>query len=117
MDETAFLAASATRTTSFVTGIVDLTRRDRPARLFDVVAGRSASGLVSWIASASRPGGPRSPTAALDPFRGYASALRTALPHAVRVLDAFHVVALGSPRSTMSAAGSSTTPRAPRPPR
>jgi hypothetical protein len=34
-------------------------------------------------------------TAALDPYRGYASALRTALPHAVRVLHAFHVVRLG----------------------
>jgi transposase len=34
-------------------------------------------------------------TAALDPYRGYASALRTALPDATRVLDAFHVVRLG----------------------
>jgi transposase len=33
--------------------------------------------------------------AALDPFRGYATALRTQLPAAVRVLDAFHVVKLG----------------------
>ena len=33
--------------------------------------------------------------AALDPFCGYASALRAQLPHAVRVLDAFHVVRLG----------------------
>ena len=33
--------------------------------------------------------------AALDPFRGYASALRVSLPHAVRVLDAFHVTRLG----------------------
>jgi transposase len=33
--------------------------------------------------------------AALDPYRGYASALRTSLPDAVRVLDAFHVVRLG----------------------
>lgn len=32
----------------------------------------------------------------LDPFRGYATALATSLPHAVRVLDAFHVVRLGS---------------------
>lgn len=32
----------------------------------------------------------------LDPFRGYATALSTSLPHAVRVLDAFHVVHLGS---------------------
>ncbi len=34
-------------------------------------------------------------TASLDPFRGYATALRTSLPEAVRVLDAFHVVRLG----------------------
>jgi transposase len=95
VDETAFQAASATRSTSFVTGIVDLTRQGRPARLLDVVADRSASGLVSWM-SEREPGwrGAVS-TAALDPYRGYASALRTALPHAVRVLDAFHVVRLG----------------------
>lgn len=33
--------------------------------------------------------------AALDPYQGYACALRASLPHAVRVLDAFHVVRLG----------------------
>lgn len=33
--------------------------------------------------------------AALDPFRGYATALRSSLPQATRVLDAFHVVRLG----------------------
>jgi transposase len=42
---------------------------------------------VSWRAAVT--------TAALDPYRGYAAALRAALPHAVRVLDAFHVVRLG----------------------
>ena len=95
VDETAFQAASATRSTSFVTGIVDLTRRGRPARLLDVVADRSASALASWMGE--RPSAWRAGivTAALDPYRGYASALRTALPHAVRVLDAFHVVRLG----------------------
>ena len=49
MDETAFQAACATRATTFVTGIVDLTHRPGPARLLDIVAGRSASALVSWI--------------------------------------------------------------------
>jgi transposase len=34
--------------------------------------------------------------AALDPFRGYASALSSQLPQALRVLDAFHVVKLGN---------------------
>jgi transposase len=33
--------------------------------------------------------------AALDPFRGYATALHTHLPRATRVLDAFHVTRLG----------------------
>ena len=33
--------------------------------------------------------------AALDRFRGYATALRAQLPGAVRVLDAFHVTRLG----------------------
>jgi transposase len=33
-------------------------------------------------------------TASLDPFRGYATALRMHLPDAVRVLDPFHVVRL-----------------------
>ena len=31
----------------------------------------------------------------MDPFRGYGAALSAVLPHAVRVLDAFHVVRLG----------------------
>src|SRR4051794_13049880 len=35
-------------------------------------------------------------TAALDPFRGYANAIRDCLPEAVAVLDAFHVVRLGT---------------------
>jgi hypothetical protein len=33
--------------------------------------------------------------AALDPYRGHSTALRTTLLAAVRVLDAFHVVRLG----------------------
>jgi transposase len=49
MDETAFQAANARRATSFVTGIVNLTRGPGPARLLDIVAGRSASALISWI--------------------------------------------------------------------
>jgi transposase len=95
LDETAFQAASAHRSTSFVTGIVDLSRRGGPARLLDIVDDRSASGLVSWINDRDPAWRDGIATAALDPYRGYASALRTALPHAVRVLDAFHTVRLG----------------------
>jgi transposase len=95
VDETAFQGASATRSTSFVTGIVDLTRRDRPARLLDVVADRSASALVSWMSERDTHWQAAITTAALDPYRRYAAALRTALPHALRVLDGCHVLRLG----------------------
>jgi transposase len=95
LDETAFRAASATRPTSFVTGSVDLTRRGESARLLDVIDDRSASALVNWV-NQREPGWRAAiTTASLDPYRGYALALRAALPHAVRVLDAFHTVRLG----------------------
>lgn len=95
VDETAFLAASATHATEFATGLVDLTRTTGPARLLDVVPGRSGAVLSGWLRE--RDAGWRAgvAVAALDPFRGYASALRAQLPGAVRVLDAFHVVKLG----------------------
>ena len=95
VDETAFQAASAKRSTSFVTGIVDLTRRRGPARLLDVVAGRSASALVRWVTDRQPAWRAGIGIAALDPYRGYATALRSVLGTAVRVLDAFHVVRLG----------------------
>jgi transposase len=95
LDETAFRAASATRSTSFVTGIVELTQGAGPARLLDVVDNRSASALVNWMNQRESSWRAGIEVAALNPYRGYASALRTALPHAVRVLDAFHVTRLG----------------------
>jgi transposase len=94
LDETAFAATSATRSTSFVTGIVDLTRRRGGcARLVDVIADRSASAGLTRARPAGGPGSgwlPWTPTAA-TPTR----TVRASLPHAVRVLDAFHVVRLG----------------------
>ena len=91
VDETAFLAANGRHHTQFVTGMVDVTA----ARLLDVVPGRSGTVLSQWIAAQPAPWRQSVKVAALDPFRGYATALRTSLPHAVRVLDAFHVTRLG----------------------
>ena len=65
------------------------------ARLLDVVQGRSGTVLCQWIGARPQPWRDGITVAALDPFRGYATALRTSLPHAVRVLDAFHVTRLG----------------------
>jgi hypothetical protein len=72
VDETVFQAASATRLTSFVRGIVDLTRRRGLARLLDVVAGRSPSALVGWVTDRHPAWRAGIGIAALDPYRGYA---------------------------------------------
>jgi transposase len=91
VDETAFLAANGKHHTEYVTGMVDVTA----SRLLDVVQGRSGTVLCQWINAQPPPWRDGIAVAALDPFRGYATALRTSLPHATRVLDAFHVTRLG----------------------
>jgi len=82
-----------------VTSMVDLTRDQAGrvrARLLDVVPGRSGTACSRWLAA--QPDGFTAAVehAALDPFRGYANAIRDELPDAVAVLDAFHVVKLGT---------------------
>ena len=91
VDETAFLRANAHRHTTFVTGMVDV----RTSLLLDVTPGRSGTVLTQWIGSQSELWRAGVVVAALDPFRGYATALSVALPDATRVLDCFHVVKLG----------------------
>ena len=82
-----------------VTSMVDLTRdqdgRVR-ARLLDVVPGRSGTAYSRWLAAQPEGFTATVEHAALDPFRGYANAIRDELPDAVAVLDAFHVVKLGT---------------------
>lgn len=82
-----------------VTAMVDLTRDQHGhlhARLLDVVPGRSGTAYAGWLRA--QPDGFTAGVehAALDPFRGYANAIRDELPDSVAVLDAFHVVRLGT---------------------
>ena len=79
------------------TGIVDLTRRNgRPrARLLDLLPGRSGKAYADWLRSRGNAFTSKIGTATLDPFRGYANAIRDELEDATAVLDAFHVVRLG----------------------
>ena len=44
----------------------------------------------------TRDSGPASRLLPLDPFRGYANAIRDELPDVIQILDAFHVVNLAS---------------------
>ena len=94
VDEHAWQHSNAKRRTAYVTGIVDTT--SRPARLLDVVEGRSGPVLGTWITKQDPTWRDRIEVAALDPFRGYANALKSHLPQATLVLDAFHVVKLAN---------------------
>ena len=76
-----------------VTGIVDLTRDadgQLHARLLDVVPGRSGTAYAGRLKDQSNTFTAGIKHACLDPFRGYANAIRDELPDAVAVLDAFH---------------------------
>ncbi|TCN39312.1 transposase [Kribbella orskensis] len=82
-----------------VTIMVDLTRDENGclhARLLDAVEGRSGTVYADWLKNEGLEVTVSVEHAALDPFRGYANAIRDELPDAVAVLDAFHVVKLGS---------------------
>ena len=82
-----------------VTIMVDLTRDQDGclhARLLDAVVGRSGTAYKTWLDAQPDTFVGGVETAALDPFRGYANAIGDGLPDAVAVLDAFHVVRLGT---------------------
>jgi transposase len=82
-----------------LTGMVDLTRdqhgRTR-ARLLDLVPGRSGKAYADWLQQRGETFRRRVQVATLDPFHGYKNAIDDQLEDATSVLDAFHVVKLGS---------------------
>jgi len=94
VDEHVWQHAGVARRTRFATGIVDLTP-GRPARLLEVTQGRTGAVYGDWLAARDPLWRSRITVAALDPFRGYRTALRDQLPHATHVVDAFHIVKLG----------------------
>lgn len=82
-----------------ITGMIDHTRDAQGkvrARLLDLVPGRSGQAYGDWLKE--QPAGfiQGIKVATLDPFRGYANAIEQQLPEAIMVLDAFHVVKLGT---------------------
>ncbi len=95
VDEHVWQHAGPRRRTGYGTGIVDLTPGRAP-RVLEVTEGRTGKVYAAWIAEQEQAWRDAVTVAALDPFRGYATALATELPHATRVLDAFHVVKLAN---------------------
>lgn len=78
--------------------IVDHSRGEdgRPrARLLDLVPDRTGAAYGDWLTEQGTAFTSGIRTATLDPFHGYANAIRDELPEAITVLDAFHVVKLG----------------------
>jgi transposase len=81
----------------FVTLIIDLTPthdQTGPARLLDMVEGRSATALASWLAAQPASFAQAVEVIAMDGFAGYKTAATAVVPDAVTVMDPFHVVAL-----------------------
>jgi transposase len=92
LDETSFLKATRVAPTRYVTGLVDL----EGGRLLDVVADRTRAAVDGWLSSRPRDWLAQVATVALDPWRGYASALVVPLGHATVVVDHFHAIRLAN---------------------
>ena len=81
----------------YVTVIIDLTpirNRTGPARLLDMVEGRSTQAFQHWLSE--RPAAWRDAieVVAMDGFTGFKTATAAELPDAAAVMDPFHVVRL-----------------------
>jgi transposase len=82
----------------YVTVVIDLTPiRDGsgPARLLDMVEGRSKAAFKTWLAGRPPAWRDAIEVVAMDGFTGFKTAAAEELPAAVAVMDPFHVVRLG----------------------
>jgi transposase len=81
----------------YVTVIIDLTPvadRRGPARLLDMVEGRSKSAFAAWLAARPQAWRDRIEVVAMDGFTGFKTAAVEAMPDTVTVMDPFHTVRL-----------------------
>jgi len=81
----------------YVTVIIDLTpvrEGAGPARLLDMIPGRSKKALASWLTDQDPTWRAGVEIVAMDGFTGYKTATAEQLPGATTVMDPFHVVSL-----------------------
>ena len=81
----------------YVTVIIDLTgirAGTGPARLLDMVEGRSKQAFRQWLAAREQAWRDQVEVVAMDGFTGFKTATTEELPDAVTVMDPFHVVRL-----------------------
>jgi len=82
----------------YVTVIIDLSpvrAGTGPARLLDMVEGRSKKAFKTWLASKDQAWRDGIEVVAMDGFTGFKTAAVEELPDTVPVMDPFHVVRLG----------------------
>lgn len=92
VDEHTFQHANPRRRTQMATTFVDIDR----GRLLDVVPGRSGDVVRDWVRSQPIRWADQIEIAAIDAFRGYATALAEVVPDATLVIDHFHAQRLGN---------------------
>ncbi len=83
----------------FVTVIIDLTplrAGTGPARLLDMVEGRSKQAFKTWLADRPPDWRDGIEVVAMDGFSGFKTAAAEEIPEAVAVMDPFHVVRLAA---------------------
>ncbi|SJN16926.1 Mobile element protein [Luteococcus japonicus LSP_Lj1] len=81
----------------YVTVIIDLTpirQNTGPARLLDMVEGRSKQAFKTWLADRDQAWRDQVQVVAMDGFTGFKTAATEELPEAVTVMDPFHVIRL-----------------------
>ncbi len=93
----------------YVTVIIDLTpvrAGTGPARLLDMVEGRSKQVFKQWLAERDQTWRQGIDIVAMDGFTGFKTTTTEELPDAVAVMDPFHVVRLAGDAWTNAAVGS-----------
>lgn len=92
VDETSWLAATATESTRWVASICDVEAR----QVIDVIEGRGAGDLGGWLEQRPQYWKDAVTTTVSDLHEPFRAALETHFPDAVAVADPFHVVAVGT---------------------
>ncbi len=79
-----------------ITDLTDVVVGQGPARLLDLVAGRSAAVFSGWLKARTPEFRANVEVVAMDGFGGYKNAATSQVPDAVTVMDPFHVVHLAA---------------------
>jgi transposase len=92
VDETKWLAAQATEPTRWVSAVVDVRR----PKVIDLLEGRNAVDLATWLTDQTDTWRAGIATAVCDLHEPFRAAFDAQLPDATQVADPFHVVGVGT---------------------